>query len=338
MNASFALAQCHPEPVEGTLKYFRLNLVFDKFRVTFVLLVAFLFLTIQISAQNKTQLEQTVYTGFSYLYNYQFEKADSVAKKLSKEKNPLALIYRMNYNWWLIVSGEDNIANRQNLKSDSDTILSFYLKRNKKKVNDEITYYAVMAYAYKARLELLDKNYFSSVGNLNNCMGILKHTFGKEEGYQWFYLTTGLYNYFIEWGKQNYKILAGYTILYPKGDLKKGLGQLQTASKSIDAVLSTEGLYFYSKVNLEEEKKYDVAENSILELKKRYPQNILYQYLYFKLFLNSDRLEAAKEQYVVLNLMGISNKSITIKQRQHFSAVAKKDLEEYYIKKGKEKK
>ncbi len=294
-------------------------------------LVVFLLSTFRCSAQNKTQLEQTVYKGFSYLYNYQFDKADSVAKKLA------ALIYKMNYSWWLIVSGEDNISNRRNLKSDSDTILSFFSKRNKKKVNDEITYYAIMAYAYKARLELLDKNYFSSVGNLNNCMGILKHTFGKEQEYHWFYLTSGLYNYFIEWGKQNYKVLAGYTILYPKGDIKKGLGQLQTASKSLDAVLSTEGLYFYSKVNMEEEKKFDIAESSILELKSRYPQNILYQYLYFKLFLNSDKLAEAKEQYVTINVMAISNKSISTKQKQHFSAVAKNDLEEYYIKKSKEK-
>src|SRR6202007_2633622 len=98
--------------------------------------------------------------------------------------------------------------------------------------SNDITYYAIMAYAYKARLELLDKNYFSSVSNLNNCTSILKYSFGKEEQYNWFYLTSGLYNYFIEWGKQNYKVLSAYTILYPKGDLKKGLSQLQLASKS----------------------------------------------------------------------------------------------------------
>ncbi len=276
------------------------------------------------------ELKQKSYAIFNALYCFKFQTADSLIKQTKKvfPEQSLSYLLSVNYYWWLIISGEDNFENRKNFYLNLSSAQQ-KTSKSKQKLSNEDIYTFINIYSYKIRIEGLNKNYLKAVSHTNSCVDYLKMSFGKEKEYEYFYLTSGLYNYYITTLDDEYPILKPYLLIYPKGNFKTGIEQLTIAAQSNDFALSTEANYFLSKIYLKQ-KNYVLANNYCKVLTKRYSTNLLYLYYEFKSHLDNNEKEKALVILKQLNVQSIINKQLSEKQKSHFINLAQKRLEKYY--------
>lgn len=277
----------------------------------------------------ETKLKADVYKGFIAIYNFQFQKADSIIAVVKKENPNNAGSYLMsaNYYWWKIISGDDTKENRSEYLRSLEKAKSIVGKR-KATLSDDDNYCLISIYAYKARFEAMNKNYIQALSSINNCVASIKQSFNKEDRYEPFYLTTGLYNYMIAQVNHKHPILYPYTMFLPDGDKKKGLDMLYKTAGFSDPLLSTEAIYFLMKINLEEEKNYDNAVTYGNRLANGFPANLLYRFYYLKSLLAAGNKEEALRQYKIISAFSATNNDLDTHQRVYFVMLSRKILKE----------
>lgn len=291
----------------------------------------------QIESEEQQRLADSVSLGFEAIYNFRFSQADSISKELqlSHPNHPWTRILTVNYYWWQIITGEDSQELRKEYVDQLNNALKSF-DGNKATLNDLDRYTLITLYGFKARIEILNKRYIVVVSLLNNYISNLKGTFGKEEEFEWYNLTSGIYNYYIERSKKTHPFLKPYLGLYPNGNIEKGLQQLESARQSNNILLSTEAEYFLMKIHLGEETKLDAAEKNAAILVDRFPDNAFYRYMYYTVLLKQKKLSEAMIQYGQLSVRASSNTQLSPEQQSHFSKLAKQDLTRYYIEEAKE--
>lgn len=265
------------------------------------------------------------------LYRLNFSDAESEILKL-KNNHPadyLPELLYANYYWWQIITGHDSAATREQYYKHLDSAIA-WLPHRKENISDDTLYALITGFAYKARIHSMNNEYFAAIGQLNNCIDYVKQSFGKETQYEWFCLTSGLYNYYIEAVKKNYPFLLPYLIFLPAGNLDTGIRWLQNASSSGNNLLSTEATYFMMKIYLEEEKKYKEARKYSQQLIQKYPANLLYRYYHFRTYLDENKPEDAARELGMMNYYADKNTQLSAKQKMHFQNIAKGDLKKFW--------
>jgi hypothetical protein len=277
----------------------------------------------------ESKLKADVYKGFIAIYNFQFQKADSIITVVKRENPNNAGSYLMsaNYYWWKIISGDDTKENRSEYLKSLDQAKAIVGKR-KSTLSDDDNYCLISIYAYRARFEAMNKNYIQALSSINNCVASIKQSFNKEDRYEPFYLTTGLYNYMIAQVNHKHPILYPYTVFLPDGDKKKGLAMLQKTAASTDPLLSTEAMYFLMKINLEEEKSYTNAVSYGQRLANGFPANLLYRFYYLKSLLAAENKEEALRQYKIISTFSASNDELDTHQRVYFVGLSRQCLKD----------
>lgn len=280
----------------------------------------------------ENKFKTDIYKGFIAIYNFQFQKADSILAIVKKENPNNAGSYLMvaNYYWWKIISGDDTKENRKEYLKSLD-MAKFIIGKRKSMLSDDDNYCLISVYAYKARFEAMNKNYIQALSSVNNCVASIKQSFNKENRYEPFYLTTGLYNYMIAQVNHKHPILYPYTVFLPDGDKKKGLAMLQKTMDFSDPLLSTEALYFLMKINLEEENNYTKAVAFGLKLANGFPANLLYRFYYLKSLLAAGNKEEALRQYKIICTFSTSNDELNPRQRVYFIELASKCLNDLNV-------
>lgn len=285
-----------------------------------------------LSAQSNL-LKQDLQKIYTQIQLFNFRTADTLLQSKSiSANNEVQQLARANFFWWLIVSGEDNDQNRKSYFNSSDLVLNKFNDTNPEKLKNEQLYIVITAYANKARIEGLNKNYFRGFSYINTCLRYIKRSFGKETEFEYFNLTSGLYNYYMATANKNFPLLLPYLALFPKGDLEKGIELLNKAASSADPALQTEAHYFLMKLYMEEN-KFQNAEDHCLWLKKAYASNLLYTFYHFKILLDNNQKDAALKVMSELRLKEMMHPQLTSGQRKYFSGLATEELRKYYSKK-----
>jgi hypothetical protein len=285
-------------------------------------------LTVSSNSGATTDAKPLVYKAFQYIYNFEFQKADSVRTIVNKTFPgvPYTHLLNANYFWWRIISGEDapeNITNYNNVVSSAVAAV----KGNKKATfSNEEVFVFINLYAFRVRLDLLHYKIISAITKLDECIKYFKLSFGNEAKFAPFSLTSGLYNYFVAYATDTYPITVPYFMFYPKGDIVKGLAQLSAASISPDIILNTEGNYFLMKIYFEQRKNFIIAKAYSKNLVAKYPKNLLYQYFYFSILNKGGEKSSAHAQLKVLMNQAYANKQISQKQRNYFINMAEKEI------------
>jgi len=276
-----------------------------------------------------SKFKADVYKGFIAIYNFQFQKADSIIAVVKKENPNNAGSYLMsaNFYWWKIISGDDSKENRSAYLKSLDQAKLIVGKR-KSTLSDDDNYCLISIYAYRARFEAMNKNYIQALSSINSCVASIKQSFNKEDRYEPFYLTTGLYNYMIAQVNHKHPILYPYTVFLPDGDKKKGLSMLQKTASSTDPLLSTEAMYFLMKINLEEENNYTNAVSYGMHLANGFPANLLYRFYYLKSLLAAGNKEEALRQYKIISTFSTNNDELDTHQRVYFIGLSKQCLKD----------
>jgi hypothetical protein len=130
---------------------------------------------------------------------------------------------------------------------------------------------------------------------MKNCVDFIDISLGKEKAYPDFNLTSGLYNYLSDYGTRKYPFLVFYSLMYPRGNMLKGLEQLKVATQNDDEVIRTEAHYFLMKIYIELEKNYEEALYHASYLTEKHPGNLIFLYHYYQLLQLQGKAEMASE-------------------------------------------
>lgn len=104
----------------------------------------------------------------------------------------------------------------------------------------------------------------------------LKKGFELQEQFGEFMFTTGLYNYYIEAYPRMYPVYRPLALLFPRGDMQKGLRMLERVAME-GIYLKNEALQFLNHLYLSYEDDPDRSLDYIRKLVDNYPDNFLYR-------------------------------------------------------------
>jgi len=300
--------------------------------------IAFLSIACALISFSKGKATQNEFAGavkktFDCIYNFKFKKADSLITLLKKTYPDKIQPYILgtNYYWWKIRSGEDNADVRKKFLQQiylTKMLLDKKTDSGKELCNEDIFDY-IHLYAYSARLALVDDNYFKALSYMDKCLGYLKASFGKENMFESFSLTSGLYNFFIAESKKKYLVLFPFMQLLPDANREKGISYLIKCSESQDTVLCSEGRYFMMLIYNESENLPAISEKYSLLLCMEHPGNLLYQYYLFSVLLRQDKEAEAKKRLDILAETGNRNEELNDTQKNFYLEKAKDDLSKY---------
>jgi len=241
---------------------------------------------------HENSVQQNVETGFGYLYNFQFHRADSVSSKTIAlyPTEPMAHLLRAHYYWYLIVSGLNNQVNQEKCKSALRNAEKLqHNKKNSTLSNDEL-FTKITIQVLFARLESLNGNEWSSFSHLNSGTNSIKHSLNKEKKYPYFLLVNGLYLYYRSYAMKAYPYLAPYLVLMPAGNEIDGLKMLREATRSNDAFLSCEAKYFLMKLSIARNWNQEAIDLS-RSLHQTYPKNLLFAYYHAVMCKNMNQMK-----------------------------------------------
>jgi len=231
-----------------------------------------------------------------------------------------------NFYWCLAVSGKDTTQNMKLCEKYSDEIIGRLLLIEKSKLNEDELFYIISAIALKARIAIFQGNYFRAVGMMKKVFDYLSLSKFYYQKSDKLLLTTGLYFYYIEYAIETNKILYPYLIFYPRGNKANGIAMLRKCLASENVMVKSEACYFLMKIYLDSEKNLPLAAKHAEILVRMYPENLLYRYHLFKIYLDADLKEHALEQYKLIQKFAAKNNELSIDQKNHFIKIANRDL------------
>jgi hypothetical protein len=289
------------------------------------------------SQENKNYIPQeTINKSYYFLYNFQFKKADSIISETTKNYplDPFSKVLEANKYWWLLLSVDE--SNKELSRNFLSTLTEAenLLVKNKNNYSERDLFLLINVHGYKARLDLLNQNYLAILKNLDMSIGFIKSSNEKSTTYEPLFFTSGLYNYFMGKAKITYWFAFPLLSTYPEADKWKGIEMLKTCSFSKDKLIQTEADYFLMKIYLESEKNATLAMPFAQALIEQYPNNIIFQYYYYKILLNKGDVKLISEQLVRFNTC-FENSELNTDQIIHFQKLIHKELIEFFRKNKK---
>jgi len=292
-------------------------------------LIVFLLLSLGLPSLNQSKenvpantikderIRDYVYTGFVHLYNFEFHSADSIIDflKSNYSYSPWTYVLSSNYYWWKIISGEKNESNAKLFLKN----LAYSRDRIGKERSHENLFLRILISSFRSRYDLLDDKYISTVNEVKNQIDVIKNTFGKEEQYQAFYLTSGLYYYMVDIAYTNYLFLRPLLYFIPEGDRAKGIRYL--SKKTGDIILETESNYYLMKIYNEMESNGQQSLKYAKYLYSIYPNNYVFAEYYFRLLIKTRKTPLTKQESELLIKSMNKNKQLTTNQKEYFSGI-----------------
>jgi hypothetical protein len=245
--------------------------------------------------------------GVDYIYNFQFNKADDVYKKISQvyPEHPVVFLFKGMKTYWenypLLPSSPSRATFEKDLRSCIE------LCENSHKPDVDTEYLLANLCARGLLLLFYDENGLTMdvLQLVPGTYQYLRRSFDLTSSYSDFLYFTGLYNYYREAYPEAYPVYKPLALFFPEGDKLKGLKDLQiAASTSIE--LKAESLSILSWICISFENNYPQAVYFSKTLHDLYPDNPEYFAQYIKTLLLVKQYDEAERQ---ISSFDTSNKS-----------------------------
>ncbi|MEZ4722995.1 MAG: hypothetical protein R2813_14060 [Flavobacteriales bacterium] len=282
------------------------------------IVVLILFTILGCESYSQSTRHRSLDSAFNYIYEYRLKTAEKfIAERYNQyPSDPAWSMMMVNLSWAYLVSGfmEDEHWNQT---------FDQYLDRTEKIIaetkftNNEHHFLYMLGKAFKTRKELLLENYLSAVTELNSCIHLVSKSFGKEDLYFPFHLTSGLYYYFMQKAYEDYILMRPYLMFYPDGDKEIGVDYLEQCVRSEDLFLRNEAQYFLMRIYFDLEEQYEKSLQYANSLVRDYPNNVVFRYFLYQSLTKLNRTEEADEQLNRLKHSISLNPELTPSQKSY---------------------
>lgn len=262
--------------------------------------------------------------------SFNFRTVDSLISS-NQKVHSLDLSYNLalvNYYWWKLISAESN-KSYANLISGKIKNIELKYPVATIKIADPELFNLISIYAFKARVELKDYAYLAAINSLSRYYSFLKGSFGHENQFEPFLLTSGLYYFFAGLARDRYPIFAPILSHYQRGDILLGLYYLRKVSTSGDWKTRQEAEYFLMKIYFDIYKNYSESEKYCILLLNKYPNNLLYHQYLLTIRLASGQKQKAREELANIERLAYMNHQLSNNERDHYIKEARRELAKF---------
>ena len=230
----------------------------------FIIFLLSNFIPIHLRSQDSTsiltdidiQIEAT--SAINKMYNYEFDEAEKEFKWLVQEykEHPLPVFLLGLSNWWKIdsYSGLSDKRKSEKLKSldkeflnlmDKSIFLSKKVYENGNKIDG--AFFLAASYGFKGRLLSERRKWRAAAFAGMNALKFLKEITKDDIMIPEISFGNGLFNYYSIWISDRYPLLKPIVSLFPEGDKKLGIDQLNNAANN-SFYTRTEAQYFLVRI------------------------------------------------------------------------------------------
>lgn len=249
-------------------------------------------------------LQYRITKAINSMYNFDFATAERDFSVILYQypDHPLPdFLIALGY-WWRI---EVNVDNKQ-----YDNIFIQYLDRanakakkilNQNPRNKEAAFFLAAGYGFQGRLYSERKSWTKATFAGKNALNYMEMSRGEEEFNPELLLGDALFNYFSVWIPENYPLLKPVLALFPKGNKKLGLTQLEkVASNSF--YTRVEAQYFLFRLYGSEENRPQDALRIVEYLHQKFPNNPYFHRSYARyLYTTGKWTQAMQESLEILS-------------------------------------
>ncbi|OGL47511.1 MAG: hypothetical protein A2149_01065 [Candidatus Schekmanbacteria bacterium RBG_16_38_11] len=263
------------------MKSFRLKKIL--FLVSTFLFLPYLTLSAQIKPEpsninNKSIFTSSIEKSIDYLYNLDFDKAKLELNKAieADKENPAGYFYTAMVYWERILSNPYDKEAFNLFQDWTSKSIEVAEKRIKEKGKDsESLFYLGGSYGFKARRDLIKKDWWQALWNARKGRFYLKEAFELNPQNYDTYLGLGMYDYFLDKMPKIIKFFSFFLSL--SGNKTLGLEEL-TKCATQGKFAKTEAKYVIVSIYTYLEKDYSKALPFAIELNEKYPRNPRFYY------------------------------------------------------------
>lgn len=251
-------------------------------------------------------LQYRITKSINSMYNFDFATAerDFAVIMYQYPEHPLPDFLMAIGYWWRI---EINIDNKR-----YDNIFIQYLDRANAKAekmldqnpkNKEAAFFLAAGYGFQGRLYSERKSWTKATFAGKNALKYMEMSRGEQEFNPELLLGDALFNYFSVWIPENYPLLKPVLALFPKGNKKLGLSQLEKVASNA-FYTRVEAQYFLFRLYGSEEKRPEDALRIVEYLHEKFPNNPYFHRSYARyLYTTGKWTQAMQESLEIMDRM-----------------------------------
>ncbi len=247
-------------------------------------------------------LQYRITKAINSMYNFDFATAerDFAVIMYQYPDHPLPdFLMALGY-WWRI---EINVDNKR-----YDDIFIQYLDRANAKAkkmldqnpkNKEAAFFLAAGYGFQGRLYSERKSWTKATFAGKNALNYMEMSRGEEEFNPELLLGDALFNYFSIWIPENYPLLKPVLALFPKGNKKLGLTQLEKVASNA-FYTRVEAQYFLFRLYGSEENRPQDALRIVEYLHEKFPNNPYFHRSYARYLYTTGKWTQAMEESLAI--------------------------------------
>ena len=249
-------------------------------------------------------LQYRITKAINSMYNFDFATAerDFTVIMYQYPDHPLPdFLMGLGY-WWRIEMNVDNTR--------YDKIFIQYLDRANAKAkkmldqnpkNKEATFFLAAGHGFQGRLYRERKSWTKATFAGKNALNYMEMSRGEQEFNPELLLGDALFNYFSVWIPENYPLLKPVLALFPKGNKKLGLAQLEKVASNA-FYTRIEAQYFLFRLYGSEENRPEDALRIVEYLHEKFPNNPYFHRSYARyLYTTGKWTQAMQESFQILD-------------------------------------
>ncbi|MFW6328286.1 MAG: tetratricopeptide repeat protein [Bacteroidota bacterium] len=279
-------------------------------RYTLLLLFIYCFIFVPSPAQpvlGNEELMTGIKEGVYKVYNYEFEKAEVIFKKLKSDypDHPVGyLLFSLlqYYKYYPLIPGHEMTPAFITEIEKSIQLSERILEKNKNDLEG-------IAFSMVSR-SLLSMYYADNelsmkvISNAPTLYNLVVKGFKLKDEFVEFYFTTGLYNYYRVAYPEAHPVYKPVTVFFQPGNKELGLQQLRYAVENA-VFMKAEAMIFLTYIYLNFENKPDSAMHYARKLYEEYPENQYFLSEYTEVLLINKEFEKAK--LLIIDLLSDDN-------------------------------
>ena len=241
--------------------------------------------------------EKTIRACLDKIYEMDFADADSILSIYEQEKDfdPSFYLLKSYYLRWkyLPITEEKDIYKKYRAYLDSTITYSEALIK-KEETSLETSYYKMSAHIMSAELLASNGDFIKAAFEGRKALPIIKKGFDLCDQNPEFYISTALYNYYIEYYRQKGFFYRSLLFPFSKGDQQKGL-ELLLKGYQKGLFTKVESLLYLAHLYFKFENKPFVGLNYCRQLYEKFPSNFKFQEMYIENLLYCKKYVEASE-------------------------------------------
>ena len=249
-------------------------------------------------------LQYRITKSINSMYNFDFATAerDFAVIMYQYPEHPLPDFLMAIGYWWRI---EINVDNKR-----YDNIFIQYLDRANAKAkkmldqnpkNKEAAFFLAAGHGFQGRLYSERQSWTKATFAGKNALKYMEMSRGEEEFNPELLLGDALFNYFSVWIPEHYPILKPVLALFPKGNKKLGLSQLEKVASNA-FYTRVEAQYFLFRLYGSEENRPEDALRIVGYLHEKFPNNPYFHRSYARyLYMTGKWTQAMQESLEILD-------------------------------------